>query len=152
MPRVISMSQAVACDSQAIAGAVENRLQESSGEMFVVLNSRTLYIVNYFRDMVDNIHQKRIWLPWNQCGSISLHLRRHIWNSCTSGASRHRDTRELPLEQRPNLHPSEYVSENDAKPVEMFWENYWTWIMINLGAQNDPDIGPLRQISNTPLK
>ena len=31
--------------------------------------------------MVDNIHQKRIWRPWNQCGSICLHLRRHIWNS-----------------------------------------------------------------------
>ena len=31
--------------------------------------------------MVDNIHQKRMWRPWNQCGSICLHLRRHIWNS-----------------------------------------------------------------------
>ena len=37
--------------------------------------------MNYFHDMVDNIHQKRIWRPWNQCGSICLHLRRHIWNS-----------------------------------------------------------------------
>ena len=35
----------------------------------------------YFHNMVDNIHQKRIWRPWNQCGSICLHLRRHIWNS-----------------------------------------------------------------------
>ena len=25
--------------------------------------------MNYFHDMVDNIHQKRIWRPWNQCGS-----------------------------------------------------------------------------------
>ena len=60
--------------------------------------------MNYFHDMVDNIHQKRIWRPWNQCGSLCLHLRRQIWNSCTSGSSRHRDTRELPLEQRPNHH------------------------------------------------
>ena len=37
--------------------------------------------MNYFHDMVDNIHQKRIWRPWNQCGSICLHLRRHISNS-----------------------------------------------------------------------
>ena len=51
--------------------------------------------------MVGHIHQKRIWLPRNQCGSICLHLRRHIWNSRTSGASRHWDRRELPLEQRP---------------------------------------------------
>ena len=36
--------------------------------------------MNYFHHMVDNIHQKRIWRPWNQCGSICLHLRRHIWN------------------------------------------------------------------------
>ena len=61
-------------------------------------------IMNYFHEMVNNIHQKRIWRPWNQCGSLCLHLRRRIWNSRTSGASRHRDTRELPLEQRPNLH------------------------------------------------
>ena len=49
--------------------------------MFAVLNSGTLYIMNYFHDMVDNIHQKRSWRPWNQRGSICLHLRRHIWNS-----------------------------------------------------------------------
>ena len=35
----------------------------------------------YFHNMVDSIHQKRIWRPWNQCGSICLHLRRHILNS-----------------------------------------------------------------------
>ena len=27
-----------------------------------------------------------------------------------------------------------------------------TWIMIYLGAQNDPEIGPLGPIFNTPLK
>ena len=46
--------------------------------------------MNYFHDMVDNIHQKLSWRPWNQRGSICLHLRRHIWNSCVherSGAS-----------------------------------------------------------------
>ena len=37
--------------------------------------------MNYFHDMVDNIHHKRSWRPWNQRGSICLHLRRHIWNS-----------------------------------------------------------------------
>ena len=39
----------------------------------------------------------------------------------------------------------------------MMW-NHWkmfdkmTWIMIYLGAQNDPEIGPLGPIFNTPLK
>ena len=37
--------------------------------------------MNYFHDMVDNIHQKRSWRPWNERGSICLHLRRRIWNS-----------------------------------------------------------------------
>ena len=36
--------------------------------------------MNYFHDIVSNINQKRIWSPWNQCRSICLHLRRHIWN------------------------------------------------------------------------
>ena len=62
--------------------------------------------MKYFHDMVDHIHQKCIWRTWDQCGSICLHLRRHIWNSRTSVTSRHRDTRELPLEQRPNLRQS----------------------------------------------
>ena len=56
-------------------------MQEASGYIFAVLNSRTLYIMNYIHDMVENIRQKRIWRPWNQCGAICLHLRRHIWNS-----------------------------------------------------------------------
>ena len=39
----------------------------------------------------------------------------------------------------------------------MMW-NHWkifdnmTWIMIYLGAQNDPEIGPLGPTFNTPLK
>ena len=37
--------------------------------------------MNNFHDMVDNIHQKCSWRPWNQHRSICLHLRRHIWNS-----------------------------------------------------------------------
>ena len=54
--------------------------------------------MKYFHYMVDHIHQKRIWRPWYQCGSICFHLRRHSWNSG------HRDARELPLEQRSNQH------------------------------------------------
>ena len=59
----------------------------------------------YFHNMVDNIHQKRIWRP-----EISADLFVYICDVtfeirvCTSGASHHRDTGELPLEQRPNLH------------------------------------------------
>ena len=61
--------------------------------------------MDYFHDMVDNIHQKRFDTP-----EISADLFVYICDvtfeirACTSGASRHRDTRELPLEQRPNLH------------------------------------------------
>ena len=60
--------------------------------------------MKYFHYMVDHIHQKRICHPSNRWGSICLYLWRHIWNSLMSGASRHRDTRELSLEQKPNLH------------------------------------------------
>ena len=44
--------------------------------------------------MVDQIPQKRILRPWNQWESHCLHRRPHIWNSCTSGASRHHGTHE----------------------------------------------------------
>ena len=38
--------------------------------------------------------------------------------------------------------------------MENIWENDMkkTWITIYFGAQNDPEIGPLRPIFNTPLK
>ena len=56
--------------------------------------------MNYFHDMVDNIHQKRIWHPWNQCylfTSATSHLKfararaeRHVTgtrgNSCLKKA------------------------------------------------------------------
>ena len=38
-------------------------MQEGSGSILAVLNSLTLYIMNYFHGTVDNIHQKRIWRP-----------------------------------------------------------------------------------------
>ena len=34
--------------------------------------------MKYLYDMVDHINQKRIWRPWNQFGSICLHLRRYL--------------------------------------------------------------------------
>ena len=34
--------------------------------------------MNYFHDMVDNIHQKRIWHPWNQCGSLFTSALSHL--------------------------------------------------------------------------
>ena len=43
--------------------------------------------MNYFHDIVDDIHQKRSWRPWNQRGSICLHLRRHIWNSSVTSSA-----------------------------------------------------------------
>ena len=57
-----------------------------------------------YHGMVDQIPQKRILRRWNQWESHCLHRRPHIWNSRTSGASRHQDTRELPLKQKLNLH------------------------------------------------
>ena len=82
--RLISMSKAVACDSQAVAGAsklLKIGCRRDLVQKFAVLDIRTLYSMNCFLDMVDNIHQKHIWRPWNQCGSIGLHMRRLIWNS-----------------------------------------------------------------------
>ena len=57
-----------------------------------------------YHDMLDQIPPKRILWSWNQWESHCLHRRPHIWNSRTSGASRHQNTRELPLEQKVNLH------------------------------------------------
>ena len=54
--------------------------------------------------MVNQIPQKRILRSWNQWKSHCLHRRPHIWNSRTSGASRHQNTRELPLKQEQNLY------------------------------------------------
>ena len=77
--------------------------------------------MNCIHDMVDNIHQKRISRPWHQCRSICLHLRCHIWNSCTSGMSRHRDTRKLPLEQRPKFHRAGYPIEKHSI-CHLYWK------------------------------
>ena len=61
--------------------------------------------MNYFHDMVDNIYQKRIWRPWNHCGYICLHLRRHIWNSRVHKLSVTSPGHEgTPAWKRPNLH------------------------------------------------
>ena len=54
-------------------------------------------------DMVDQILQKHVLRPWNQLESHCLHGRHNIWNSRTSGASRHLKTRELPLKQKLNF-------------------------------------------------
>ena len=53
-----------------------------------------------YHNMVDQNPQKRILRPWNQWECHCLHRRPHIWNSRTSGASRHQHTGELPLEQK----------------------------------------------------
>ena len=112
------MSQDVACDSEAAAGASKVLKIGCRRALVAVLNSRTWYIMKHFHDMVDHSHQKRIWRPWNQCGSICLHLQRHIWNSRTSGASRYRDTRELPLEQRLNIHQAGDPIEKHTDPLK----------------------------------
>ena len=77
---------------------------DGPSEIAVVQISRTKYIMKCYHDMVDQIPPKRILWPWNQWESHCIHRRPHIWNSCTSGASRHQNTRELTLEQKVNLH------------------------------------------------
>ena len=70
--------------------------------------------MNYFHDMVGNIHQKRIWRPWNQCRSICLHLPRHIWNSRTSESSGH----DSPAWTKAQPSPSRRSHRNTNRPAE----------------------------------
>ena len=84
--------------------SVVNSMQEELSEIVVIQISRTEYIMNCFHNLVEQIPQKCILLPWSQWESHCLHRRPHIWNSFSDGASRHKHTRELPLEQKLNLH------------------------------------------------
>ena len=70
--------------------SVVNSTQKGASEIAVVQISRTEYMSRKcYHNIVDQIPQKRIFRPWNQWESHCLHRRPHIWNSCTSGASRH---------------------------------------------------------------
>ena len=69
-------------------------MQKRPNEIAVVQISRTEYITKCYRNMVDQIPQKRILRPRNQWESHCLHRRPHIWNSHTSGASRHHGAHE----------------------------------------------------------
>ena len=74
--------------------------------------------------MVDNIHQKRIWRSWNQCGSICLHLRRHIWNSHVHERSITSPGHEgTPACKRPNLHQA-------GDPIEKHTDLLKHWYII----------------------
>ena len=69
--------------------SVVNSMQKGPSEIAVVKISRTEYITKCFRNMVDQIPQKRILRPRYQSESHRLQWPSHIWNSSTSGASRH---------------------------------------------------------------
>ena len=69
-------------------------MQKGPSEIAVVQISQTEYITKCYRNMVDQIPQKRILRPRNQWESHCLHRRPHIWNSRTSGASRHHGAHE----------------------------------------------------------
>ena len=60
--------------------SVVNSMQKGSSEIAVVQISRTEYITKCWRNMVDQIPQKRILRPWNQWESHCLHRQPHIWN------------------------------------------------------------------------
>ena len=98
--------------------SVVNSMQMGPSEIAVVQISRTKYIMKCYHDMVDQIPPKRILWPWNQWESHCLHRRPHIWNSRTSGASRHQNTRELPpawTKGKPSS--SRRSHENTYRPV-----------------------------------
>ena len=71
-----------------------NSMQKGRSKIAVVQISGTEYITKCYRNMVDQIPQKRILGPWNQRESHCLHRWPHIWNSRTSGASRHHGAHE----------------------------------------------------------
>ena len=64
--------------------SVVNSMQNEPSEIAVVQISRTEYITKCYRNMVDQIPQKRILWPQNHWESHCLHQRPHIWNSRTS--------------------------------------------------------------------
>ena len=74
--------------------SVANSMQKGPSEIAVVQISRTEYIKKCYRNMVDQIPQKRILRPRNQWESLCLHRRPHIWNSRTSGVSHHHGAHE----------------------------------------------------------
>ena len=74
--------------------SVLNSMQKGPSEIAVVQFSRTEYITKCYRNMVDQIPQKCILRPRNQWESHCLHRQPHIWNSRTSGASRHHGAHE----------------------------------------------------------
>ena len=68
-------------------------IHKEPSEIAVVQISRTVFIMKCYHDLVDQIPQKRMLRPSNQWESHCLHRRPHIWNSRTSGASRHENSR-----------------------------------------------------------
>ena len=105
--------------------SVVNSMQMGPSEIAVVQISRTKYIMKCYHDMVDQIPPKRILWPWNQWESHCLHRRPHIWNSRTSGASHHQNTRELPLEQKVNLHQ---VGDPIKRHTNLFKYGYISYV------------------------
>ena len=95
-------------------------------EIAVIQISRTKYIMKCYHDTVDQIPPKRILWPWNQWESHCLHRRPHIWNSRTSGASCHQNTRELPLEQKVNLHE---VGDPIKRHTDLFKYGYISYVL-----------------------
>ena len=69
--------------------SVVNSMQKGPSEISVVQISRIEYSTKCYRNMVDQIPQKRILRLRNQWESHCLHRRPHIWNSRTSGPSHH---------------------------------------------------------------
>ena len=98
---------------------------DGPSQIAVVQFSRTKYTMKCYHDMVDPIPPKRILWPWNQWESHCLHRRSHIWNSRTSGASRHQNTRELPLEQKVNLHQ---VGDPIKRHTDLFKYRYISYV------------------------
>ena len=80
-------------------------MQKGPSEIAVVQISRTEYIIKRYCNMVDQIPQKRILRSWNQWEFHFLHP--DLTFEIRARAVRHvitEHTRELPLEQKLNIH------------------------------------------------
>ena len=100
-------------------------MQKGPSEIAVVEISRTEYITKCYRNMVDQIPQKRIFRPRNQWESHRLHRRPHIWNSRTSGASIMKHLTELPHDQKLNLHQ---VGDPIKRHTDLFKYGYIPYV------------------------
>ena len=119
---------------------VINSMQDESSEIATVQVSRTEYIMQFITAWV-------AIRPWNQRESHSFNRWPHIWNSRTSGASRHQNTGEHMLKQKLYLHQ---VGDSIKRHTELFKYGYISSLCRTRHFRWKGHCVPEIQLLNTP--